>query len=319
MANVPGIEVQLWHQGPAESIFLGKGLTNDSGEFVVDILIDSPVDFIEDGQISNVVTKMYYNGELLEDPSYLYDPDALAYFAELTPQPSRKYKAAINTLVKQLKAGVLWTHLDHLWIFATEYQQHAGICLKSPSTTPATEVNSPSWYAGSGYVGNGSSSYVNLNVAPNSCVQFTQNNASYGAYSRTNTNQNSIDFGSMTSGNCTVYYPRYSTNLFYGYLNNTGSASGNSNTNSSGLMSIKRVNSSGITVYRNGVSLGTESQTSVAPNSYNLFVLAGNLTGSPTSYSSRQISIAFIGGAVDQAALFDVIQTFATTIGFAVF
>ncbi|MEO6305935.1 MAG: hypothetical protein ABIP51_22505, partial [Bacteroidia bacterium] len=99
---ISNIEVQLWHKSPMQNSFLGKGLTGSDGEFIIEFEVNSPVDYIVDGKISNVFLKAYYNGELLDLPQY--DNDAQLYFNQLMVQPSVEYKHAINDLVLRLKA-----------------------------------------------------------------------------------------------------------------------------------------------------------------------------------------------------------------------
>src|SRR3990167_3240033 len=92
-----------------------------------------------------------------------YDADAITYFTQLNPSPSFSYKLAVNTLIRQLKADGNWNHLDRFWIHATEYQQNARISVKIPSSTAITEVNSPTWLANFGYMGDAATSYLNTN------------------------------------------------------------------------------------------------------------------------------------------------------------
>jgi len=63
--QVTNIEVQLWHKTPMEIIFLGKSFTTSEGEFTLEFEVDSPVDYIIDGKISDVFIRAFYNGEEL--------------------------------------------------------------------------------------------------------------------------------------------------------------------------------------------------------------------------------------------------------------
>lgn len=62
---IPDIEVQLWHKAPMEIIFLGKGFTDASGNFLVDFTVESPAPYLQDGKIQNVFIKTFYKGEAL--------------------------------------------------------------------------------------------------------------------------------------------------------------------------------------------------------------------------------------------------------------
>ncbi len=61
-SNKPNIEIQFLHKGALNTIFLGKGLTDDSGNFTIDLRIDSPINYIVDGKITDVFAKIFFNG-----------------------------------------------------------------------------------------------------------------------------------------------------------------------------------------------------------------------------------------------------------------
>jgi len=69
--NIANIELQLWHKAPMQAIFLGKGVTDANGEYIIEFEIDSPVDYIVDGKISDVFIRTFYNGEELVSDSLL--------------------------------------------------------------------------------------------------------------------------------------------------------------------------------------------------------------------------------------------------------
>lgn len=64
---IEGIDVQLWHKAPMKKIFLASGFTNTDGDFTIEFEVNSPVDYIVDGKISDVFIDAYYNGVLLND------------------------------------------------------------------------------------------------------------------------------------------------------------------------------------------------------------------------------------------------------------
>lgn len=69
--QLSNVEVQLWHKSPMEVTLLGKGLTDNNGEYIIEFEIDSPVDYIIDGKISDVFISAFYNGEELKFNSLL--------------------------------------------------------------------------------------------------------------------------------------------------------------------------------------------------------------------------------------------------------
>lgn len=60
-----GLEVQLWQKNPIEVIYLGSSFTDQNGDFIIDINIDSPVDYIIDGKIEGVFLKVYNQDQLI--------------------------------------------------------------------------------------------------------------------------------------------------------------------------------------------------------------------------------------------------------------
>lgn len=62
---VSNMQVELWHKGPMETVFLGKGFTAADGEFIVEFQMESPTEIIIDGEIKDVFMKVYYNGKML--------------------------------------------------------------------------------------------------------------------------------------------------------------------------------------------------------------------------------------------------------------
>lgn len=249
-----------------------------------------------------------------------YDPDAVAYFNQLSTQPSADFKVAVNTLVKTLKADGNWTALDRLWIHATEIQQHATISLVNPTSTAITEVNSPTWTANQGYTGNGSNMYLNTNFTPSTqSTKSSQNNAHFSVYNVLSRTANTGAFGGNNATSVTAIFPRFTGNVFFGYVNDNHGAVGYASASSQGLYSVRRISSTEIEYFKNGTSLGTESSNSVSLPSVNLFLLARNNNGSTVNYSNDRVAISLYGaGDINNASLYTAIQTFATTRGFNV-
>lgn len=245
----------------------------------------------------------------------VYDADAQAWFDEVPTALSSARKDIVNTLVTTLKDDGNWTKLDRLWLFATEAQDQAVVSLVNPTATDALEVNSPAWVADQGYTSNGSTSYVNTNWnQTDDAGQSTQNSSAIGIYSRTDVDEVSYDMGSVDASVRQQILTRAS-NVIYPMVNTTGTSTV-ANTSSLGLITAVRTTSSLTTAYRAGSSLGTTSDASTTPNNDDLYVTASNNSGTAGNFSSRQISIAFIGaGTLDQAALNTAIQTYMTSLG----
>lgn len=60
---LPDMEVQLWHKAPLDIVYLGKGTTDVDGNFKIEVEGNYP--FIDEGKITDVFLRVYYNGVLI--------------------------------------------------------------------------------------------------------------------------------------------------------------------------------------------------------------------------------------------------------------
>lgn len=247
----------------------------------------------------------------------IFDTDALAYFAQLTTQPSYQRKIKIQTVINELKASGNWTKLDRFWIHANQYQQAGLVSLVNPTSTPITEVNAPAWVQNQGYTSNGSTSYLDSNYDPTiNGVNFTQDSCSLGVYNRTNVAENNYEIGTYNAGttrNCYIC-SRGTINQCYANLN-TNPALGIANSNSLGLIAASRTASTLTTVYRNGASIGTTASVSASVQSVRMFIGALSVDNVASVFSTKQISVSYIGsGAINNASIYTTIQNYMTSI-----
>ena len=115
----------------------------------------------------------------------VYDPDAAAYFARMSPQEPDPFKTAINTFVLALKADNLWTTMGRLGIFCTTNAANALYDLRAvtKSYTLLPTSASLTFTTERGLAGNGTDGYIGFGetfqAAGNS---FSQNSGSAGAW-----------------------------------------------------------------------------------------------------------------------------------------
>lgn len=258
----------------------------------------------------------YGNSAVFRRPSDTgYDADAQAYFNAVTTPFSTARKAIINTLVTTLKTDGNWTKLDRLWLLATEAQDQALISLVNPAATAMTLVNAPAFVAEQGFTGDGATSYINTNFAPDpDGVNFTQNSASMGVYSRTDIAEASIDYGSEGAWS-SWFILKNTDNNFYARIND-GATLLIAMPNTLGFFVQERTAANVKTAYKNGASIGTNADASLILNIYPFFICARNNSGSMDSPTTKQYSIAFAGsGTINQATLYTAIQTYMTSLG----
>lgn len=258
-------------------------------------------------------------------------PETTAYLANCPTVPSASWINALNTLIRSLILNGNWSNLDRLWIFATPAgcQSNAHISVVNPTSTPITEVNSPSWTANKGYTGNGTNSYLNSNFnAHTQGVKFTLNNNSYGVYSVSNatptTNQYQFGAGDATSNYNLIQTGFESAGQYttFVYNNTAGNAvsSPSTSTQPLALVSTSRISSTNIAIYNRGsaTTSGAAQTSSVIPN-LNSYILGVNLNGTLGVPSVEQVALVFVGGGgLNQSTFYTEIQAFATAIGFNV-
>ncbi len=250
------------------------------------------------------------------------DADALAYFAQLSPEPSNTFKNAVTALILQLKLDGNWSKLDRFWIHAAEYQQNARVSMVNPTSTQITEVNSPTWTANQGYTGDGLTSYLNTNFNPSvDGVNFLQDASFLGLYVRSGAGTAGCGIGlyDTAAARRSYIYPWYTDNKVYGAC--TSAAETNiAGGNAQGHTAIIRNSAAQIQYYKNAGSLGTKADTSAARANLNVFVCGLNLNGNyfaPVGFAN-QIALSYLGGQITNATFYAAIQQFATVIGFNV-
>lgn len=249
-----------------------------------------------------------------------YETESISLFARFpNGVGSVARKDLIDSLVKYLKADTIWTNLDVLYLFAAEDTGQANAnWIGSSYTATRPGSTKPTLARDSGYTGDGSAGYVNLNWAPSSGTSFTQNSACYGVFVRTNVGEAGFVTGSGNAGtNFDRFNPRNASNIAT-YSINESSQPTVSNTDSRGLFAINRSGSSATQLYKNGVSISTNSGASTGRSTVNMLVCAINANGSIANYSTRQISMFFAGASMSayrQSQFYKRIEWYLNRLG----
>lgn len=246
------------------------------------------------------------------------DADTVLYLNQLTTYPTPPRVAVIDTLVRALKTSGNWALLDRLWLLASETAQAGYVSLVNPTSTQITNVNNATFTVDRGIAGNDSNMYLNTNWNPaTQGVNFVRDSASMFYYSRTNSAASSKnDVGAKSGTQGLLMNARNATSVMTGTINSLNAGSTGSNTNSSGLIDSIRTGASAVTSGRNGVSIFSTTPASIAIESYNLYIMAGNNAGTADSFTSRQYSlVAAGGGGVNRLSFYNIIQAYMTSIG----
>lgn len=252
-------------------------------------------------------------------------PQTTAFLARtsgLNGTETAAYKSLINGLV----ADGLFSKLDLLYIFATNTTTTANLNLISTSFG-LTQTGTVSFTADQGYTGDGSTGFLNSNWVPSTNgVNFTQNSASGGAYTRTSrtATANTSLFGTGQDAGFTNDFwlqPLFTSNSARTLLNSATTQGGPFNANVQGNWVVTQNSSSAGVVYHTGSggpsNLATSSTTTgVANQSMLIGATFSNTT--VTGFSTDEISAAWFGStmnATDAGNMQLRINTYMTALG----
>lgn len=240
--------------------------------------------------------------------------EAAALVARFAVQPDNTRKALIDGQFTAGKAKSFWAKLDALWAHAAHASDAARLNWLG-SVYDCLTVNNPVFTVDRGYMGNGSSSYLDTQFNPTTAVSphYTQDSGAVGIRSNTdNTGTGSLaGFFDTTNQRGTTINPRVdSTNNQAAYRANQGSTAVNSSaqtsTSSIGMFVANRVGASDIRGYREGVSIaaGITASTVLANGNIRL----GSINA--TSFRACQFSMGYIAGGLTDQEVQDIYNWF---------
>lgn len=111
-----------------------------------------------------------------------YAAETTAFLARLTTQPNATQKDQIDRFISRLVADGIWAKLDVLYVNAA-FSEEASLLNAVAATFPLSKVGSPTFSAGNGWTGLGTSTDYLLMTggSPSALTKFVQNSASMGA------------------------------------------------------------------------------------------------------------------------------------------
>jgi hypothetical protein len=232
------------------------------------------------------------------------EPEVDTYISGLSTPLSAGQITKLNTFVSSLKTGLSISALsdafDVMYILGGETAESS---LKNlvKNAHHAQSVNSPAFVEFEGYTGNGISSYLNTNYNPaTQAVNYKQNDAGVGVYARTATSGAIMSiFGACNPSGIGLHLtPQISSSGRAFWSIHTDGSSLNSMFTIGGdigLLSLHRPDSGNAYVFKNNTQISTKAQASTSIHSNNIFVLARNIDGTPSTYTSNQVSFFFVG------------------------
>lgn len=251
------------------------------------------------------------------------DVDAQA-FLTATGITDPTISSAIDTLVVDLKSYGIWSKLKAVYPFVGGTAATHKFNLKNPLDTNAAYrlVFNGGWtHSATGALPNGTNAYASTFFSPNF---LTPSSGHISYYSRTAAAASaSGEIGVYTSNFLFHMHVRYTGDIFYGFVNTAG-ATAYGNSDSQGLFTATRRSSSDNEAYRNGGSIGTNTDglgTVTIGNSFDVVLGALNQVGVIGNYSSKQCAFSSIGDGLtgtENANFYSAVQTFQTTLSRAV-
>lgn len=261
------------------------------------------------------------------------DVDAQA-FITATGITSCSVKSAINTLVINLKASVLWGKMRAIYPFVGGSSQSANaVNLKNTAAYNLTFYGTGWTFHGdnSGVTPNGTNNYADTGFNPN-LVYGTSYNRSLGVYSAVDTAIPVGIFHYQMGAYDNSVSPATELSLFFwdnGGTQQQASAMGDQQfiqvapkNSFSGFHVATRVANNDFKYYRNNVLQGSNvNVVSASSPINNIFLFAVNGPSGAGSFSTEKLSFAFIGDGLtpSEVALFNTaVNTFQTSLGRAV-
>jgi hypothetical protein len=232
----------------------------------------------------------------------------------MSPAPDNARKIVINDLIVSLIADGIWAKLDVLWVLAAHDAQAARLNWKTPASFALTAVNSPTFTTDRGYAGNGTTSYLDTGWDPaTNGSNYTQNNASFGLWSRTS-GQSAVNLmGTGTANVCTIV-SRNTSDQSSHRINTAGLGVGAASLDGSGFWHAERTASSASAIYKNGALEVAGAQTSAALSSSDFNLGRVNTT----QFATTQFAAAFMGASFssgERSAFYTALQTYMTAVG----
>ena len=193
-----------------------------------------------------------------------HSPQALAYLARTVGGDEGGNGANIATLIDGLVSDGVWAKLDALYVLAQQNATDALLNLVGTSYT-ATNVNGSTFtvYKGYAFLG-GQYLDTGFNAATATSPNFTQNSASFGAWSYATVSEMIPIMGNGGSGAACNIYTSYGGTAFYTRVNDILAGSVPT-PGAQGLFVGDRSSSTNVVPYWNGVSQGPVTSTSGVP------------------------------------------------------
>lgn len=253
-------------------------------------------------------------------PYSFTNAEASSYVSRMSVAPSEGRKATIDQLFTALKAGAtsgtnIFAKLDTLYLFASHDAQAGLLNARSSTLFPsATNVNGCVFTTDRGFMPMYDATlprYINTGQSGTASTDlYSQNSASFGAWSLTNLASNS---GIVGNNSAITLCPRSTGDQITGFVNDFTSTPVTS-TDSRGLTAANRSGSAARQFYKNGAQVGTATTASATPGANNI-IFGGS---GPSFPEARQLAFGFTGGSLTAAEhldLYNAVRAYLQALG----
>lgn len=244
-----------------------------------------------------------------------FDADAQAFItAAAITNPTQQ--AAIDALVKGMKADGVWTKMKAIYPFVGGTASTHKWNLKDPRDLDAAFrlVFNGGWtHSANGATPNGTNGYADTYLIPS--LSLSTSSAHFAKYNRTNDLSGVKIDGSFSTATTSWFQLNYtSANATIGTASSIASYTP---TDTRGLFTATRTATNSIKVFRNTTNVATNTDTISAIPNAKVFIGARNDSGTAVFYNSYQAAFASIGdGLTDTEAtnLYTRVQAFQTAL-----
>ena len=247
-----------------------------------------------------------------------FDADAVAFFGRVTTAGgslSATEKAAVNTLVVDMKAAGIWSGMKAIYPMVGA---SAAACAQNLKSSSFTGTFSSGWtFASTGVTPNGTSAYMDTTFNPNTSLTSILS-AHLAIYSRTQS-RSGCDVAVNQGGTELTIAADLNLIGIYGLSNIGSQYAGNTSTQTSvGFFLANRQSATNNKIIQGTTTLATQtaSSSSTKPNA-NVYVGGQNNSGALNLPTSRQQAFVSIGdGLTDTQAgnFYNAVQAFQTTL-----
>lgn len=244
------------------------------------------------------------------------DADAQAFITAASITDNTQ-KNAINQLVIDLKNTNIWTKMKAIYPFVGGTAAQHRFNLKDPRAVNAAfylDFIGGGTHNADGYLPNGTTAYADTKLAPSA---MGQNSVHISVYSRTNVDSLSADIYGEDGTSALGMLIKYG-GVSRMYLNTILSDSISNINPSTGLFVASRTSSATSALFQNGTKIKIGTRTSLTPSTFNVYLGAGNYSGTPSLFSIRQQAFSSIGDGLtdsEATALYNAVQTYQTALG----